>query len=285
VLLLVSCQKGARTGGTAAAVADSVASADGVMIHYTMKGTGSPALVFIHGWCCDQTYWDGQVDFFAEKVQVVTVDLTGHGKSGVNREEWTVDAFGDDVAAVVNKLNLPQVVLVGHSMGGPVAVTAAKKMQGKVLGIVGVDTFQDFQEEWSDEQKAEFVKPFEEDFATAAQDFVRSMFTEDADSTLLEKVAADMSSDPPETGLNSFYAMGKYDAKAALDGLNLPIVTINADKWPTNETGNKELVPYFEVIMMRGLGHFPHMEDPDTFNANLFDAVRGLVMGGAMSGG
>ena len=169
-------------------------------------------------------------------------------------------------------------------MGGPIAVSAAKKLPGKVVGIVGVDTFQDFQEEWSDEQRAEFIKPFEDDYAAAVPGFVRSMFTEDADSALVEKVVADMSADPPETGLNSFYAVGKYDARAALDGLTVPIVAINADKWPTNETGNKELVPSFEVILMRGLGHFPHLEDPDTFNTNLFDAVRGIVMGGAMSG-
>ena len=77
LLILVSCQKGAKTGDTAAAVVDSVASTDGVMIHYSVKGSGSPALVFIHGWCCDQTYWDKQVDFFAEKVKVVTIDLAG----------------------------------------------------------------------------------------------------------------------------------------------------------------------------------------------------------------
>ena len=102
------------------------------MIHYDVHGQGDRALVFVHCWSCDtRTYWQNQVDEFAKDFRVVTVDLGGHGQSGMNRKEWTMAAFGADVAAVVNKLDLKNIVLVGHSMGGPVCLEAARRLQGR----------------------------------------------------------------------------------------------------------------------------------------------------------
>jgi len=71
---------------------------------HEVRGEGEPALVFIHGWCCDRTYWEAQLPYFAQKYKVVTIDLAGHGESGLDRKAWTMKAFGEDVAAVVEKL-------------------------------------------------------------------------------------------------------------------------------------------------------------------------------------
>ena len=90
---------------------------DGVQIHYASGGNGSPALVFIHGWNCDRSYWSAQLPFFAARHQVVAIDLAGHGDSGINREEWSMANFGADVAVVAHALQLEDIILVGHSMG------------------------------------------------------------------------------------------------------------------------------------------------------------------------
>ena len=119
----------------------SVPSADGVAIRYRVLGKGDPALIFIHGWSGDSTYWDAQLDAFSKHYTVVTLDLAGHGDSGTARAEWTMDAFGDDVVAVAQQIPNRQLVLVGHSMGGPVALEAARRLKDRVIGIVGVDTF------------------------------------------------------------------------------------------------------------------------------------------------
>src|SRR3954451_743382 len=97
-------------------------SADDIPLHYEVHGGGAPALVFVHGWSCDTTYWRGQIGYFADRYQVVTVDLAGHGSSGLGRRAWTMPAFGADVAAVMATLGFPEMVLIGHSMGGDVIV-------------------------------------------------------------------------------------------------------------------------------------------------------------------
>ena len=60
----------------------TVAAPDGVEIAYTVSGEGSPALVFIHGWMCDQTFWSAQVEEFSTTNTVITIDLPGHGLPG-----------------------------------------------------------------------------------------------------------------------------------------------------------------------------------------------------------
>lgn len=93
-------------------------------IAYQVVGSGKPALLFVHGWYCDQSYRNAQVNHFAPQYKVVTIDLAGHGKSGLDRKTWTMEAFGDDVMAVVKELDLDRVVLIGHSIGGHVIAWA-----------------------------------------------------------------------------------------------------------------------------------------------------------------
>ena len=110
-------------------------------IRYRVIGSGEPALIFIHGWSSDSTYWDAQLDFFSKHYTVVTLDLAGHGDSGTARAEWTMPAFGADVVSVAQQIPNQRLMLVGHSMGGPVALEAARRLKGRIIGIVGVDTF------------------------------------------------------------------------------------------------------------------------------------------------
>jgi pimeloyl-ACP methyl ester carboxylesterase len=254
-----------------------VVSADGVSIWYQVAGAGAPALVFVHCWCCDHSFWEKQVPYFAEKYKVVTLDLGGHGESGLERENWTIPTFGQDVVAVVEQLGLDQVVLIGHSMGGPVILEAARRMPERVIGLVGVDNFHDMDERYSDEQLEEFLRPMRANFKEATENFVRSMFPATADSELVERVVSDMSSAPPELGVGAFKAIFHWyrdDFLTASQEIKAPLRCINSDVYPTNVEVNRRYFPSFEVSVMPGVGHFIQMEDPQTFNRLLEEAVE-----------
>ena len=77
ILLIVGCTKQEEEP---AIIVDSAISADGNAIHYQVQGQGKPALIFIHGWCCDRSYWDAQLPYFAKKYKVVAIDLAGHAQ-------------------------------------------------------------------------------------------------------------------------------------------------------------------------------------------------------------
>lgn len=261
---LVAC--GARSG---APVEGTVASADGQEIRYAVEGKGDPAILFVHCWCCDRSYWKDQVPYFAGKYRVVTLDLAGHGASGLGRAEWTIPAFAADVAAVATKLDLRRVILVGHSMGGPVALEAARLLPGRAIGIVGVDNFQDFSQKYTPEQQAQFIGMFQGGFAAVTDGFVRGMFPAGADTALVAAVAADMSECPPEVGIGAMGSLLAYDPASTLAELAIPIRNVNSDKWPTNVEGNRKLAKDYDAVIMPGYGHFLHREAPTEFNAVL----------------
>ena len=255
---------------------DVAASADGIPVWYEAHGTGSPALVFVHGWSCDRGYWRPQIDHFARRYQVVSIDLAGHGDSGVGREAWTMPAFGADVVAVVEKLGLGEVVLIGHSMGGDVIVEAALHLPGRVVGVVWVDAHSTLGEPHSREQIDEFLAPLREDFVTGAGELIRRMFGPSGDADLIERVVADMSAAPPEIAIDvADHAVSNDRAiLASLRELKAPVVAINPDYRPTDI---ESLRSYgVKTVLMPGVGHFLMMEDPEGFNRLLGEVIGGF---------
>ena len=278
--LLADCQK-RTTSETPGITSNYVASRDGVPVHYQIQGTGTPALVLIHGWSCDLKYWEKQWAPFAEKYTVVSIDLAGHGRSGLNRKSWTMSAFGEDVVAVVKKLGLSEIILVGHSMGGSVILEAAKHIPDQVLGLVGVDTHQDLEQKLTKEQFDQFFAPLRTDFMKATKDFVRTMFAPDSDPALIEKIAADMASAPPEVGRAAFEAnfdYWMYNIVQTFRETKAPVTYINSDKYPSNPEGNKRINPSYKLKIMTGVGHFVMLEDPETFNRLLEETVQEFLL-------
>jgi pimeloyl-ACP methyl ester carboxylesterase len=258
-----------------------VPSADGALIRYEVRGEGVPALVFIHGWCCDRRYWQPQLDHFARSNQVVAMDLAGHGESNRGtRTEWTMAAFGADVAAVVNHLDLQQVVLVGHSMGGPVMLEAAPLLDNRVVALVGVDCFNDPNEHFTPEQMAEFRKPFETDFAKAmshALQHEQDFFTPRTKSSLIKRIVAGMSSAPADIGLGAFQGMLDFAndrQRPLLSAVKVPLTCVNTRIDPENLRAGKQLSPHFDIISpIPEAGHFLMMEYPDQFNRVLEEVL------------
>jgi len=275
VLFLPCCEKKdkAETSGPGL-VEKSVRSADGLPIAFIAQGEGSPALVFVHGWSCDKGYWKPQIEHFSKKHKVVAIDLGGHGESGQGRDAWTIDAFGADVRAVVKDQKLGPMILIGHSMGGSVIVSAAKGLSPDVLALVGADTFQDFVNEWPEEERQKLRQGLLADYEKTSDAFVRSMFPKSADPALVDRVAADMSAAPPQVALGAMESLFDNDIKAALKGLDVPIYCINADLWPTNVEGNRQYASSFDLSLMPGVGHFVMLEDPARFNTLLEEIIR-----------
>ena len=205
--------------------------------------------------------------------------MGGHGESGLNRDNWTVESYGEDVAAVVNQLKLNKVILIGHSMGGYVIIEAAKQLKGKVIGLVGADTYQSFTDDWTAEQKEEFLKPFKDNFIETTEGFVKGMFPQTADSLLEKKVAEDMASAPPQVAVSSMHNLFFYDPVPTLKLVDLPIVSINCDMYPVNVDENKKYVDSFEVKLLNGVGHFVMLEKPEEFDKLLTEAVAELIKG------
>lgn len=258
------------------AEANSVTGAGGVDIHYVRSGDGGDNIVFVHGWTCDSSYWRHQVDFFADGNTVISIDLGGHGESGSNREDWSIAAFGEDVAAVVEAEDLRDVVLVGHSMGGPVVIEAAKRLGDRVRLVVAVDTLQEpTRLPYTEEQSLELWARFGDDFSTAMEDFVRrNFFLPTAPADIVDQVSKDMASANPDMALAAGHALTTWSAPGGIASISdTPFVLINADYRSTDEAGLHAVHPDAKLKLISDVGHFPMLVRPQAFNELLADVI------------
>jgi pimeloyl-ACP methyl ester carboxylesterase len=257
----------------------TVNSEDGVPIRYRVYGTGDPALIFIHCWACDSSYWDQQLDALKARYTVVTLDLAGHGESGTTRDDWSISAFGADVAAVAGRIPDRQLVLVGHSMGGPVALEAARRLRDFVIGIVGVETFTNIGlPPLTPRELEQRLEPYRRDFASTTRDNVtQRFFKKTSDPVLVRRIADDMASEPPGIGIGAMIGMNNMSYAAALGDISVPIIAINSDRLPTDVERIRLHAPTFRVKLMPGAGHFLMIEEAPRFNALLDQTVQELV--------
>lgn len=253
-------------------------SADGLSIAYDVRGQGELALVFIHGWACQRSFWREQRDVFAGDYRVVSLDLGGHGQSGTDREKWSVESLARDVQAVVEDLDLKRVILVGHSMGGPACLIAARLMPDRVEAVVGVDTLHD----------AEFVYPkpppekvvslcsrFEEDFPGTIASVTRATFSENADADMVQWVIERASAAHKEAvlAIARYMTMTDWDLKRGFSEAKVPIRCINSEPGlpgtqPTKIETNRQYAD-FDAVIINGVGHFPMTDGAFTTRARL----------------
>ena len=112
---------------------------DDVELYYEIHGEGEP-IIFSHGWMCDCSVWNSQINFFSKKYKVIVYDHRGHGKSDKPKANYSIETLSNDLYSIIKELNLDKVTLVGHSMGGMTALTFALNHPDKVSKLILVGT-------------------------------------------------------------------------------------------------------------------------------------------------
>src|SRR5579859_6537108 len=98
---------------------------ENVAFAYVDIGSGPQTLLFLHGWACNHNFFARQIECFSRFHRVVAPDLCGHGASDAPERRYTVSEFADDLAWLCAELGVQRPVLVGHSMGGLIALELA----------------------------------------------------------------------------------------------------------------------------------------------------------------
>jgi pimeloyl-ACP methyl ester carboxylesterase len=212
---------------------------------------------------------------------VACLDLAGHGSSGAGRAAWSIEALAEDVATVVEALRLPRVVLVGHSMGGPVALAAARRLPGRVAGVVGVDTLHDADFRWPREAMEPVIAAFEADPAKTLRGFLPTMLAPGGDPALAEWLVgrALLADDRGTAALMRAFA--DLDTPALFREAGVPIRCINAKPgsipmgMATKVEANRRYADY-DAVEMPGVGHYPMVERPAEFARLLRATLAGL---------
>lgn len=258
---------------TAAGAVSRFVTLDSAKIHYVSFGEGDEAIVFIHGWTCDSTFWKAQAPVY-EKTRSLLIDLPGHGQSDKPDIPYTMELFARAVDAMMTDAKVRKATLVGHSMGTPVAVQVLRMFPEKVAGLVIVDGFvpqppkDDAEREKQKSRFAGIVKAYRSpDYRTAAMRMIDSMFTKQTGPPLQEQIRTKMLSAP------------RYVMASAMEGMAaMPPLTESYPQLPVEAIMMKRSnsAPYQEFLKQRfrllgyqefdGAGHFLMMEQPERFN-------------------
>jgi pimeloyl-ACP methyl ester carboxylesterase len=245
-------------------------------VHYKSLGEGRTAVVFVHGWCCDNTVWRDQATAFDGKCRMLFVDLPGYGQSDKPKIDYTMDMFAKGVDAVLRDAGVESAVLVGHSMGTPIVLQCYRQFPYKIKALVFVDgALRPFIRDPA--QLKQFEAMFkEETFKETAPRFLAGMFRPDAPAAVRENIARLISNAEPRVAVSSMHSM--LDAKTwSDDPVKVPAQALMAKSpnWTDDyKAYAKKLVPDLDYREFDGVGHFLFMEKPQPFNEALAEFLK-----------
>jgi len=265
--------------GTAAAEIPRIARLNDLHIHYENYGVGPEALVFIHGWTCDLTFWRGQEPLYNNPDRrALLIDLPGHGLSDKPHRAYPIEFFARATAAVMRDAGVERAVLIGHSLGGPIAYAFLRLFPEKAKALVLVDAFVSRHMAGPPDRAATAAY-----FARIARSFqgpagertfaqrVESCFTEQTPAALRAEIRAKMAATPKYVRIAALSSISSLHPPPADETFDLPAIAIQAGELHTQERFDlmRTIFTRMQLDRWEGAGHFLMLEDPARFNREL----------------
>ncbi len=240
---------------------------DGARIHYVNYGKGSDALVLIHGWTCNLDNWRDQIPDFAKRNRVIAIDLPGHGQSDKPQITYSMDLFARAVDAVMRDAKVKRAVLVGHSMGTPIARQFYRKYPEKTLAIVIVDgPLRPFGNKAMMDRMIAGFRGL--DYREVTTKMFAGMAGPNLSAEARERIKASTQNTPQHVLVSAMEGMADPSIWGE-DKINVPVLAIMSKNpfYPPNvEESYRGIAPNLDFQLWDGVGHFIMMEKPKQFN-------------------
>lgn len=251
---------------------------NGVGLAYVEAGPDvptNPPLMFIHGWIGDHRALLPQITHFGQTRRVVAVHLRGHGDSDSPEQAYTIAGFADDIAWQCQQLELRRPLVVGHSLGGVIALELAGRHVDLPSGIVIIDSLV-FPRESFMEPARKMAEEFRgADFRAAARAQAVELYLDYDDTARRERLLAPVYDAhlkaPRHAAISVFENLLGYDATQAAQACRVPVAYLAAGVPLIEQASDlerfKALCPQLTVAKTLGAGHFSPLEVPDQINA------------------
>jgi 3-oxoadipate enol-lactonase len=259
---------------------------NGIAVAYEDEGTSADVIVLVHGHPFNRSMWRPQfAALTAAGWRAIAPDLRGYGDTTVVPGKTTLDAFANDLAALLDALGVHSAIVAGLSMGGQIAMEFARLHRSRLRGLVLAATFSqvDTQEvsasrvrmadrllregmgPYADETLAKMIAPHNITALPAIAEHVLTMMR----TTLPEGAAA---------ALRGRAERPPYDA--VLAGLDVPALIVGGDEDVFTSRADAErmhgLLKRSTLAWIEGAGHMPNLERPTVFNAALVRFLESL---------
>jgi pimeloyl-ACP methyl ester carboxylesterase len=241
------------------------AKREGLSLYYEQAGSGDPPMVFVHGWCCDHTFFQPQFEHFQASHSVTTYDLRGCGSSSQPADGYDIPTLADDLLWFCQSAGISAPVIVGHSLGGTIAVELAARHPDALAGIVAVEpgAFVPTAEtlSWFKTMATKVESP---EGAASRQDAVQNMFLPTDGPGLSRKTVATMCAVPPHIAAAVIHGFIAWNGHEALIRCKAPLLVLLASTGGDNDPARLLAIkPDIHIGVTVGTGHFNQLVAPE----------------------
>ncbi|QJD84339.1 alpha/beta fold hydrolase [Cohnella herbarum] len=247
----------------------------GTTLAYVEAGNGRP-IVVLHGFCGSHSYWDEVLPLLAVHGRVIAPDLRGHGESTAGEGVYAMEKLAEDLAALMDELELPQIDLIGHSLGGYIALAFAEKYPERLrtIGLAHSTAYPDTEQ--AKENRLKAASAIRQDGIVPFVDgLVPKLFTAEHRSNLSEQLGkAKAIGYGTSVDGAAGCALGMRDRRDRVDvleRLEVPILLLAGELDEVIPPDKRFPVSKDNVtkITLEGVAHMGMMENPQAFAANV----------------
>lgn len=226
-------------------------------------GRGDLPVLLVHSLAGNSAQWSFQLEHLRATRRAIALDLRGHGHSEPPKNgDYSMSGMAGDVEAVVNALGIERFLLVGHSMGGGVALTYAGAHPNRVAGLLLLDPIGDGKQIPTAEVNA-FLTGLESNYDSVIEGYWGQIAG--PDSSVRERLLADLRATPRETVVQAFREVMQFDPHPALAGYRGAVLSVitpfNDQPFSLHRLGKG-----FPHRMVQGTGHWIQLDQPEEFN-------------------
>jgi non-heme chloroperoxidase len=271
-----------RAGKPAASKGGLVPTPDGIKIHCIEAGRG-PAILLVPGWTVPAWIWEKQIAHFAKTHRVVAMDPRAQGESSQTAEGLYPAARARDIKAVVDRLKLAPVMLVGYSMGAAEIAAYVDQFGTDTLsGLVFVDggAGRDYDSNTLP-QMWQWVPGFQQNRRKWTEEFVHStyMFKKPPPEEYVKRLTEGMLQTPTNSAIAIWVGYFVSDFRPALARIDKPTLIIMTPQGPCANVcaDMQKRIRGSRLEVMENTGHGLIVEEPERFNSLLEDFINGLA--------
>jgi len=238
---------------------------NGIRLAYDRRGQGTP-MVLLHGFPLDHHLWDEVVPLLEGQFDLIIPDLRGFGGSSTVDSFYSMEDYASDIAALLDRLNVQKAAIVGHSMGGYVALAFARLYPERVsgLGLVSSQVLADPPER--KEGRYNSAAEVADKGIASVVEAMAPKFT--SDTRLQEYARQSMEQQPPAAYIGALKAMAeRVDSTRLLASIDYPVVIVHGDAdslVPIDRAREvKSALPDAHLVEVSSAGHMPMMEDAE----------------------